>query len=136
MSADSSWPLQQAVYDALRNATAVQALVGNPARIYDHVPAETVFPYLIVGESQTIDWSTKSYSGVAAEFAIHSWSRGRGRKQVKEILDAVHGVLHQAALAVTGHNVIELRFRSAESLLDEDGLTWHGVTRFRALTHL
>ena len=136
MSADSSWPLQQAVYAALTAAPAIKALIGDPARLFDHVPAETAFPYLCFGAADAADWSNKSFNGCEAEITLHAWSRARGGREAKLILDAVHAVLHDANLAVTGHNLALLRFRNATVLLDEDGLTWHGVARYRALTHL
>jgi Protein of unknown function (DUF3168) len=136
LSADSSWALQQAVYAALAAAPAVKALIGDPARLFDHVPAEAAFPYLCFGSASAADWSTKSFAGCEAEITLHAWSRARGAKEAKLILAAVHAVLHDAALAVPGHNLALLRFRAGTVLLDEDGLTWHGVARYRALTHL
>jgi hypothetical protein len=135
MSADSSWPLQQAVYAALAAAPAIQALVGDPPRLYDHVPAATAYPYLTLGETGVADWSNKSFSGAELVLTLHAWSRTRGRQEAKAMLDAAHAVLHRAALSVSGHTLVELAFAGAETLLDEDGLTWHGVARFRALTH-
>jgi Protein of unknown function (DUF3168) len=136
MSADSAWPLQKAVYDALAAAPAVQALLGDPARIYDSVPPGAAFPYLAIGEATAADWSAKSFAGVEARLTLHVFSTERGAKQAKAVLDAVHGVLHDAALPVAGHNLASLRFEFAATLLDEDGLTWHGLARYRALTHL
>ena len=136
MSADSSWLLQQAVFTALAAAPAVKALIGDPARLFDHVPAETTFPYLCLGAADVADWSNKSFAGCEAEITLHAWSRARGGKETKLILDAVHAVLHDANLTLAGHNLVLLRFRAGTVLLDEDGLTWHGVARYRALTHL
>jgi hypothetical protein len=136
MSADSAWPLQKAVFDALAAAPAIQALLGNPARIYDAVPAGAAFPYLAIGEATAADWSNKSFSGTESRLTLHAFSRERGAKQAKAILDAAHGVLHDAQLAVAGHNLASLRFEFAATMLDEDGLTWHGLARYRALTHL
>ena len=42
--------------------------------------------------------------------------------------------LDRQALSLTGHNLVLLRFEFSQAMLDPDGLTRHGVQRFRALT--
>ena len=45
MTADSSWPLQQAVDTALRaDATLIALLADGADGIYDGVPQDSVFP--------------------------------------------------------------------------------------------
>jgi len=134
MSADSSWPLQQAIYAALVAAPAIKALAGDPARVFDDVPETAAFPLISIGDATGADWSSKTTDGLEATITLHVWSRQRGRREVKVILDAVHGVLHNAALSVAGHALALLQFEFAEDFLDEDGLTRHGVARYRALT--
>jgi hypothetical protein len=133
MSADPAWALQKATFAALSASAAVQAVLGNPARIYDHVPPGAVFPYLTLGEIEIEDWSSKSSRGFAAILTSHVFSRGRGRKEARAILEAVRAVLDNAALTLDDHVLVALRFQMAETLLDEDGLTYHGVARYRAM---
>ena len=134
MTADSQWALQQAVFTALSGDSAVQALVGNPARVYDHVPQDTTFPYVAMGEVAAADWDTKSEDGMDQTFMVHTWSRYRGMSEAKRIMGAVVDALDKVALSVTGHDLVQLRFEFSDTFLDEDGLTRHGVQRFRALT--
>ena len=54
---DALFAVQQAVYNALAASTEVQALLGNPPRIYDHVPPNAVFPYIAFG---AIAWQNRS----------------------------------------------------------------------------
>ena len=134
MSSDSQWPLQQAVYAALTGDASVQALLGNPARVFDHVPQDSVFPYVVVGEVTSGPFDTKTEDGLDQTLTIHSWSRYRGLKETKEIMAAVTGALDQQALAVSGHDLVLLRLTFGATVLDPDGLTRHGVQRFRAVT--
>ena len=134
MTADSQWAVQQAVYTALTGDAAVQALIGNPARVYDHAPQDATFPYVVTGESTAVDWDTKSEDGMEQTLTVHSWSRYRGLSEVKRIMAAVVDALDKQALSVTGHDLVQLRFEFSDTFLDEDGLTRHGVQRFRALT--
>ena len=134
MSADSQWPLQQAVYAALRAAPAVKGLLGDPARIYDHVPPASPFPYLVLGEATAVPFDAKTEDGMEQTLTLHAWSRARGLKETKEIMAAVTDALDSQALALTGHVLVLLRFEFATTFLESDGLTRHGVQRFRAIT--
>lgn len=136
MSADSQWALQQAVYSALTGDSALQGLLGNPARVFDHVPQGSVFPYLVIGEVSATPFDTKTEAGLDQRLTIHTWSRYRGRKETKDIMAAVLAVLDGQSLAVSGHTLVLLRFEFATTIVDDDGLTRHGVQRFGALTQL
>jgi hypothetical protein len=134
MSADSQWSVQQAVYGALRGDATVQGLLGSPARVFDHVPQGSPFPYLVIGDASATPFDTKTEAGLDQRLSVHTWSRYRGLKQTKDIMAAVHAVLDGQSLAVSGHTLVLLRLEFATAIVDDDGLTRHGVQRFRALT--
>lgn len=134
MTADSQWPFQQAVYTALLGDATLQGFIGNPARVYDHVPQDSTFPYVVAGESSGLPWDTKDSDGMEQTLMVHTWSRYRGSKEVKQIMSAIVDVIDQQALSVMGHTLVQLRFEFSDILLDLDGLTRHGVQRFRAMT--
>ena len=134
MSADSQWPVQQAVYGALIGDATVQGLLGSSARVYDHVPQGSPFPYLVIGAVSAAPFDTKTESGLDQTLTIHTWSRYRGLKETKDVMAAVLAVLDGQSLAVSGHTLVLLRFEFATTVIDNDGLTRHGVQRFRALT--
>jgi hypothetical protein len=133
MSADSSWPLQQAIFTAL---TGDATLMGTITGVFDHVPQGTVFPYVTVGENTARAFRAVGIQGIEATLVLHVWSRARGRKEVKEIMAEIHRILDDAALAVAGHALVNLRFEFSESILAGDGMTEHGVARYRAVTQL
>jgi len=43
--------------------------------------------------------------------------------------------LHKASLTVTGANHINTRFEYSDVVREQDGLTYHGVQRFRTILH-
>lgn len=137
----SMWELQKAVALILAAAGPLTALLAAPpdgfaASIFDAVPEKAVYPYVVIGDDTGRDWSTKDASGLEIDVTIHAWSRYRGRKEAKQILEQVHEALHEAALALTGHVSVLMRFDDFTTVfLDGDGLTRHGVSRFKALTH-
>jgi len=144
MTADSQWALQQVIYSTLRADATLKTLTGaDPARVFDHVPQTTweapnasgIFPpYVVVGETEAREWDTKTEDGMEQTLMVHTWSRGRGMKEPKQIMGAIVDALDQVALSVTGHDLVQFRFEFSETFLEDDGLTRHGVQRFRALT--
>ncbi|MFQ5783608.1 MAG: DUF3168 domain-containing protein [Alphaproteobacteria bacterium] len=133
MSADSSWPLQQAVFAALTGDPTLMAMI---AGVFDRVPQGTNFPYVTIGEATARAWGAAGLDGVEATLVLHVWSRARGRKEVKEIMAQIHRVLDDTNLTVPGHVLVSLRFGFAEYLPDADGITEHGIARYSAVTHL
>ncbi|HKJ73635.1 MAG TPA: DUF3168 domain-containing protein [Alphaproteobacteria bacterium] len=131
MSGEATWALQKAVFDALTGSADLMAMVSG---VYDHVPADTAFPYVTIGETTVADWSSKTFDGQEHSLTLHVWSRARGRKETKEIFGLVYAALNGAPLSVAGQQLVDLRFDFAQTLLDTDGLTFHGVQRYRAVT--
>jgi Protein of unknown function (DUF3168) len=129
---DSSLSLQKAIVAALTADAAVGTLIGD--RIYDAPPRAVAFPYLTIGQTRVADWSTGTEAGAEHAVTLHVWSRERGRTQAYEIMEAVEAALHDAVLALEGHALVNLRFEFAEARRDPDGVTDHGIIRFRAVT--
>jgi hypothetical protein len=127
-----SLALQKAVVAALVADTAVGALIGE--RIYDAPPRDATFPYVTVGQVNTTDWSTGTEAGAEHQLTLHVWSRERGKKQCYAIAEAVEAALHDAALTLEDHALVNIRFEFAETRRDPDGITFHSAIRFRAAT--
>lgn len=128
------WNLQKAVYAKLSADAALIALLGDPPRIHDDVPAGTILPYVQIGDSTEADWSTASDLGSEHQLTIHAWSRSGGRMEARAILSAIHGALHDAPLAVENNRLVNLRFVLSQVLRETDGETYHGIARYRAVT--
>ena len=130
----ASWALQQAIFAELSASTDLQALIGDPLRIYDAVPREAAFPYVVVGDDQVNDWSTATEGGSEHLLAIHVWSRNGGCKEAKLIADVVREGLDGASLALTGQTLIDILYQGEETVRETDGETFHATVRFRAVT--
>lgn len=126
--------LQAAIYTALTNSGALADLVSS--RIYDNVPQETVYPYVAIGDDTINDGGSHTAFGHETTVTIHAWSQYAGRKEVKQIMEAIYDLLHQGEgnLSLSGHRVILCRREFAETLIDPDGRTHHGISRFRVIT--
>lgn len=131
--AGAGFALQQAVFAKLTATPALTALLGG-ARVYDDVPERAEFPYLTFGQTSERDWSTGTDNGGEHTLTLHVWSRGAGRKEAVEILAAARAALHDAALTLAGHRLVNLRHEFSDARRDPDGETFHGTARFRAVT--
>jgi uncharacterized protein DUF3168 len=128
-----SWALQQSIFAALTANITLLTLLGGP-RVYDDVPQASAFPYLTFGQSTTRDWSTGSDDGSEHVLTLHVWSQARGKKEAHEIMGAVRTALHDQALSLGGHRLINLRHEFSEARREPDGDTIHGIVRYRAVT--
>jgi len=131
---DASWALQQAVFAELGANAEVQAVLGDPPRLYDAVPRDAVFPYAVIGDGQENDASTATEQGSEHILAIHIWSRGGGHRECKEIAAAIRDGLGGASLALAGFALVGIAFQSGDYAREPDGETWRASLRFRAVT--
>ncbi|MGE3064761.1 MAG: DUF3168 domain-containing protein [Hyphomicrobiaceae bacterium] len=130
--ASAAWPLQKAVFAALAADAALSGLVGD--RIYDDVPQSTAFPYLAFAQVQARDWSTGTETGEEHVLLLHVWSRAAGRGEAHAVVAAIRDVLHDAALTLDGHRLVQLRHEQSDVRRDPAGETVQGIVRLRALT--
>lgn len=127
-----SWNLQKAIYSTLNSATITGASVAD-VPVYDDVPEGTSMPYINIGEETAINNGTKDKDAVEHTLTIHVWSEYRGRYEIKHIMEQVYQNLHNAAITVSGASLVNIRQEFATTLEEPDGITRHGVMRFRAI---
>jgi hypothetical protein len=140
--------VQQAVFDKLRvNSTlasllAESVLAGSPTEpaIYDAPPqqqeseAASFFPYVVIGDDTAAEFDTDDVNGQETTITLHVWSRYRGKREVKLVIDALYDALHDVSLTIAGQSTVYCFWEFAESVPDPDPLIQHGVTRFRIAT--
>lgn len=142
---DASWAVQVGVFDALADTeisgVSYIGVGGTNVAIYDGAaPSNSAFPYIVLGEMTVIPAESKANDGQEHTVQIHVWDRPAaaggpiGYKRTKEIMAAARAALHQVSLSVSGHGVAFSRVEWQETLLDEDGVTRHGMLRARIRT--
>lgn len=128
------WALRVAIFNAVRGDTGVQALIGDPARLFDDVPPGAAFPYVTFGEASETDWSTATETGTEHALTLEVWSKYEGHKEAISILDALESALHHAALTLTGHALINLQVLGKDMTRDPDRPLARGALHLRAVT--
>lgn len=126
MSAEGE--LQTAIYSALNT--------GQPAPVYSagNVPDNASDRYIVIGNDTMIEWDTDGRTGFEGTIVIHTWDTTSGNRSfipLKDIMGDVYNALHRAEIPLISYNAIGLDFEFSETFLDPDGLTRHGVQRFR-----
>ena len=123
--------LQSTIYSTLNNDNTLTSTLG--AGVFDEVTEGTTYPFVAIGEDTVTDFGTKTEDGGQFTINIHVWSQYTGSKETKNIMDRIHDLLHDSNLSVTGFNLVNLRIEFSDILRDPDGITRHGVMRFRAI---
>ena len=126
-----SWELQKAIFTTLSGNVRGMSAVNVP--VFDDVPEGTEYPYVVIGEETAANNGTKTLDGIEHTLTIHAWSRYRGRREIKEIMQSVYENLHNTDISVSGASLVNIRQEFNTTLAETDGITRHGVMRFRAV---
>lgn len=125
--ADAIAAVQRAVVAKLSSTLSVS--------VYDFVPPDAGDKYVSMGSHTVVDASAKDVAGQEMTMEVHQWdSTHRGRMGVLNLQSAIYGALNNASLTLEGFGLTYIWYEFSTSFLDEDGLTMHGVMRFRVRT--
>ena len=117
-----SLALQKAVFAALVADAAVGALIGD--RIYDAPPRDAVFPYVELRRRRASPTGAPAPRRAPSTSCRSTSGRASAASaSATTIMDAIEAALHDAALDLDGHALVNLRFEFAEARRDPDGIT-------------
>jgi hypothetical protein len=115
--------LQKALIAHLSEDVAVQALLGDPARIWDAAPREGELPHLLIGRCES------RLVGADGGGVEH-----RGTEEAKAVLAAVRLRLTDARVQADGVRAVSLGVVFADVFPAADGARTYAVLRVRAVT--
>tara|TARA_Y100001937_G_scaffold113706_1_gene162696 strand:- start:231 stop:641 length:411 start_codon:yes stop_codon:yes gene_type:complete len=128
-----SFELQKSVFGVLNSANITDAAGSAITGVFDDVPEGTGYPYIVVGEESSNNVSTKSLDMHEHTLTIHTWSQYRGLKEIKVIMKQIYDNLNDVNLSVSGGQAVNMKQEFLTTLVDADGITRHGIMRFRAV---
>lgn len=126
-----SFATQRAVFEQLSTTSSVTSLLGDPLRLYDHVPAGAEFPYAVFGVTHIEPVDIIGENGFDQMISLDVYSRYRGCYEIKTIFHAIHSALDRQSLTLSEGTFLSCGFHEADLGLDQDGLTYRAHMRFR-----
>lgn len=132
------YELRVAIVAALKAHAGLAALlstdpVDGSVAVYDHAPQDATFPYLVIDPPSGTDHDTDNTLGWDGELTINSWSRFRGFEEIGQIQRQTDEALNRTEPTVVDGTIVTLHRVNSDSVLDDDGLTRHGIQRFRVI---
>lgn len=118
--------VQEAIYARLT------AELGNKVNgVFDYVPEDTKFPYVVIGRLQSTPERTKTTVGERVEVELDIWSSAKGKKETISIVNLIKDALDEE-LPIPGADLIDQDITSIE-VLEEMNDLYHGTVVFEVL---
>ena len=117
----------KAVYTKLNNTSGLTGLLS------ESLADDQVFPKIWIEDGGADDWSNKDDNGLEANINLHIGSRYRGTKELRGLMDKCYAALHFVDLTLTNGQSVLCQFTRHDIVTDSDGITRHGVMRFKLL---
>ena len=126
--------IARALQMALSTDSAVQAILGNPPRLYDSAPENPVFPYLTYGPMRSQDISGDEALLKSHTLSLDIWSRYGGRAEALTILGAVYEAVENSAFDLGAIHLVRKQILNTDIFRAPDGQTLHGLIRLSLIT--
>lgn len=130
---DHESALQKGLIAWLKADETLQALLGDPARIWDEPPAKPGFPHLKLGATQSQAVRAEN-CGREHSVTLHCVSRFAGAEEARAICAAVRERIDGATVEADGVRTISLRTTFTDIFRSNDLRRTYGVIRVRAIT--
>lgn len=119
--------VQQVLYSRLSDIKKING-------VFDYVPEETAFPYVVLGRIYATAENTKTTTGQRIEVTLDIWSGAKGKRETVEIIDLIDDALEKE-FDVPGADVVDQKIRSIE-VMEEINDLFHGTVVFEILLDL
>ena len=129
-----SFDLQTILYSTLNGDSTLDGIVGNN-KIFDNVPQDTTYPYVLLGNITALNRGTKTLDGNDYVLDIDVWSTYRGKKEISEAMERIYELLHDTTYSVSGADMVVSQVRNTITLVENDGITRHGVLTLSVIVY-
>ena len=89
------------------------------------------FPYILLGDYFNTPNESDDALGLSGLAMIYVWSRAPGGKELRGLIDEVHGALHRASGVGTGWRISDCLFEDSRTILHDDNKTRSATLRYR-----
>lgn len=127
--------LREAVVARLVSDARLLELLGG-ARVYDEPPRGISGVYAVLSDTRLRDWSTGSDRGHEQDLSITVWAHEGGARSALRAAGRIDALLHDTALALDGHWLVNLRVTASNTRRDVRANRSRVVLRLRAVTEV
>jgi hypothetical protein len=116
-------------------AAVVAALRGGlgGVEIFDGVPARAAYPYAVIGEGLSSDWSHKSGRGREHRLSVNLWDDGESAARLHGLIGLAEEAIEEMGRVLEGHRVVRLVLLKSRVARRADG-PWVGLVEYRVRT--
>jgi hypothetical protein len=122
--------LQAALIAALRGA---EGIAGTVTGVFDGPPARAGFPYLVIGEGLTTDWSHKTGRGREHRLALTIWDEAGRAARLHGLVGAAEVAVEAIPRELPHHRLVSVVLLRSRILRPPAG-PWAGMIEYRART--
>lgn len=128
--------LRAAILARLQPDAALGDLMGGALRLYDEPPRAAEPIYAVYGDAVARDGSCDGGRGHEQEAAIVVYGKPGSARSALLAAERIAALLDDAALALDGHRLVNLRITAIESARDERTGLARATLRLRAVTEV
>ena len=129
-----SFDLQTILFSTLNGDSTLDGIVGDN-KIFDNVPQDTAYPYVVIGNINAINRGTKTLDGNEYNVDIDVWSTYRGKKEISDTMERIYELLHEASYSVSGADMVVSQVTNTITLVENNGITRHGVLSLSVIVY-
>jgi len=120
--------VQAALLGALKAHPVLPTLVTG---IYDGPPPRAKYPYIVVSDSVSIDWSTKTVRGREVSLTVTLWDEARGPNGMHDTMSLIEDAVQAMPTILSGWQITTINFVRSRILRTNAG-PWSGLVEHRA----
>ena len=126
MSVMATEEVQRALFNTL---TADAILMDTLTGVYDHIPPNASYPYLVISAIDEQDVANDDALGSALQVTLNIYQKAEGRKAVLAILKRLHALLHHGSMSVNQGRIAHMRVSNVSTVLyDQEDLVQGSMT--------
>jgi len=122
--------VQAALIAALQGHAPIAGVVSG---IYDGPPPRAAWPYMVIDDGSTSDWSHKSGRGREHRIGIVIWDDGDSPARLHRLMAETEIAIEGIESDLDGHSLVSMVFLRSRVARDAGG-PWAGLIQYRART--
>lgn len=124
--------IQKGIYDEL---TGDATLMGLVTGVFDDVPKDQEYPYVVIGTDTETNFNTFDKQGREVVATIMIYSQYAGFKEAKTILNRIVELLDYESITLSNFNLVYIRYDAGDTSYNtiDEGRTKQAAARFRII---